>query len=67
MLTCVWLREIVNFLPPRQRILPVLFMRFLFVSFYKIAESVTQQIRNWPCKKTQTATTGTRPPLVASQ
>ena len=37
-----------------------------FVSFYKQAKSVLQQMRNCVCK-TQTATTGTRPPLVASQ
>ena len=66
MLACGWLRGIVNFLLPRQRILPAFFIRISFVSFYKIAESVTQQIRNWPCK-TQTATIGTRPLLVASQ
>ena len=37
-----------------------------FVTVYKMAESVAQQMRNCVCK-TQTATTGTRPPLVASQ
>ena len=37
-----------------------------FVTVYKMAESVVQQMRNCVCK-TQTATTGTRPPLVASQ
>ena len=37
-----------------------------FVSVYKIAESVVQQMRNCVCKM-QTANTGTRPPLVASQ
>ena len=42
------------------------FMEIPFVPFYKVADSVTQQIRNFPYK-TQTATTGTRPPLVASQ
>ena len=66
MLACGWLGEIVNFLPPRQRILPVFFVRIPFVSFYKIANSVTHQIRNCP-RKTQTATTGTRSPLLASQ
>ena len=37
-----------------------------FVTVYKMAEPVAQQMRNCVCK-TQTATTGTRPPLVASQ
>ena len=37
-----------------------------FISFYKVADSVTKQIRNYRYK-TQTAITGTRPPLVASQ
>ena len=37
-----------------------------FVTVYKMAESVARQMRNCVCK-TQTATTGTRPPLVASQ
>ena len=37
-----------------------------FVSFYQQAKSVSQQMRNC-VYKTQTATTGTRPPLVASQ
>ena len=37
-----------------------------FIPFYKQAKSVSQQMRNCVCK-TQTATTGTRPPLVASQ
>ena len=41
------------------------FVGIPFVSFHKIAESVLQQIRNCPYK-TQTAITGTRPPLVAS-
>ena len=41
-------------------------MKIHFVSFYEVADSVTQQIHNCPYK-TQTATTGTRPPLVASQ
>ena len=36
------------------------------VTVYKMAEPVAQQMRNCVCK-TQTATTGTRPPLVASQ
>ena len=54
------------FLPYRQRIYPVFFMEIPFVSFYKIADSVMQQICNCPYK-TQTATTGARPPLVASQ
>ena len=66
MLACGCLGEIVYFLPPRQKILPVFFVVIPFVSFYKIAESVTQQIRHCPCP-TKTATTGTRPPLVASQ
>ena len=39
---------------------------FFFVSFYKEAESVVQNMHNCVCK-TQTATTGTRPSLVASQ
>ena len=60
MLVCGWLGEIVYFLSPRQKILPVFFVGILFVSFYKTAESVTQQIRNCPCK-TKTATTGMRP------
>ena len=42
------------------------FVHVSFVSFYKQAKSVRQQMRNCVCK-TQTATTGTRPPLVASQ
>ena len=37
-----------------------------FVSFHKMVESVAQQMRNCVCKM-QTATIGTRPPLVASQ
>ena len=37
-----------------------------FVTVYNMAEPVAQQMRNCVCK-TQTATTGTRPPLVASQ
>ena len=41
-------------------------MCFFFFSFYKQAKSVSQQMRNCLCK-TQTAITGTRPPLVASQ
>ena len=41
-------------------------MAIPFVSFYKVADFVTQQIRYCPFK-TQTATTGTQPPLVASQ
>ena len=43
-----------------------LFVGVSFISFYKQAKSVSQQMRNCVCK-TQTATTGTRPPLVASQ
>ena len=42
-----------------------LFVCVSFVSFYKMTESVVQHMRNCVCK-TQTATTGTRPPLVAS-
>ena len=42
------------------------FVGVSFVSFYKQAKSMSQQMRNCVCK-TQTATTGTRPPLVASQ
>ena len=42
------------------------FVSVSFDSFYKMAEAVSQQMRNCVCK-TQTATTGTRPPLVASQ
>ena len=34
-----------------------------FVTVYKMAESVAQQMRNCVCI-TQTATTGTRPPVV---
>ena len=60
------LGEIVYFLRPRQKILPGFFVGIPIVSFYKIAESVTQQIRSCPCP-TKTAITGTRPPLVASQ
>ena len=37
-----------------------------FVTVYKMAEPVAQQMRNCVCK-TQTVITGTRPPLVASQ
>ena len=44
----------------------VFFVGVSFVTVYKMAESVAQQMRNCVCK-TQTATTGTRPPLVASQ
>ena len=66
MLACGWLRETVYFLPSRQRILLVFFMVIPFVSLYKTADSVRQQIRDCPYK-TQTAITGTRPPLVASQ
>ena len=43
-----------------------IFMEIPFVSFYKVADSVMQQIHNCPYK-TQTATTATRPRLVASQ
>ena len=43
-----------------------LFMEIPLVSFYTVADSVTQQIRNCPYK-TLKATTGTRPPLVADQ
>ena len=60
------LGEIAYFLPPRQKILPVFFVGIPFVSFDKTAESLTQQIHNCP-GPTKTATTGTRPPLVASQ
>ena len=42
------------------------FVGVSFVSFDKQAKFVSQQMRNCVCK-TQTATTGTRPPLVASQ
>ena len=38
-------------------------MEIPFVCFYKIADSVTQQIRNCPYK-TQTATTGRQPVLL---
>ena len=41
-------------------------MEIPFVSFYKVADFVTHQIRKSPYR-TQTATTDTRPPLVASQ
>ena len=41
-------------------------MKIPFVSFSNVADSVKKQIRNCPYKA-QTATTGTRPPLVASQ
>ena len=42
------------------------FVGVSFVFFHKMAESVSQQMRYCVCK-TQTAITGTRPPLVASQ
>ena len=42
------------------------FVGVSFVSFDKQAKFVSQQMRNCVCK-TRTATTGTRPPLVASQ
>ena len=60
MLACGWLGETVYFLPHRGRILPVFLWRFLFVSFYKAADSITQQIRHYPYK-TQTAITGRQP------
>ena len=41
----------------------IFFPSFFFVSFYKMAEFV---VHNY-VRKTQTATTGTRPLLVASQ
>ena len=43
-----------------------LFKEIPFTSFYKVADSVTQQIRIC-LYKTQMATTGTRSPLVPSQ
>ena len=49
-----------------RKFLTIFFVGIPFVSFYKTAESVTQQIRICPCK-TQMVTTGTRQPLVASQ
>ena len=53
-------------MPPRQKFWSIFFVGVSFVSFYNQAKSVSQQMRNCVCK-TQTATTGTRPPLVASQ
>ena len=66
MLACGWLGVIIYFLPFSQRILLVFFVEISFVSVFKIAESVTQQIRTCPYE-TQTASTGTRLPLIASQ
>ena len=45
MLACEWLGEILYSLPPRQKNYNSFLLGILFVSFYKIAESVTQQIQ----------------------
>ncbi|MEW8090092.1 MAG: hypothetical protein AB2784_10760, partial [Candidatus Thiodiazotropha endolucinida] len=58
--------KIAYLLTSRQKIRSIFFVGVSFVTVYKMAESVAQQMRNCVCK-TQTATTGTRPPLVASQ
>ena len=65
MLAFGWLGEIAYFLPIDRKFYQS-FLWIVFLSFYKTAESVTQQIRKCPCK-TKMATTGTRPPLVPSQ
>ena len=65
---CVGMREvgkIAFLLPPMRKFDQSSFVGVSFVSFYEMAESVSQLMRNCVCK-TQTATTGTRPPPVAS-
>ena len=55
--------KLFTFAPQTENFTSLFSLGFPFVSFYKIAEPVTQQIRNCPCKA-KTATTGRQPVVI---